>query len=220
MSQVDDDNRRIVLASGSPRRLQLMEQLGFEPVVISSDIPEQRGADESPTDYTRRLAQAKAEDVARSLEASDAPDWVLAADTIVILDGDVLEKPVDAQEAAQMLGRMSGRDHVVETSLCWLQRSTGRKAVRSVTARVTFRELSAETIERYVATGEPFDKAGAYGIQDMASAFVRSVEGSHFAIVGLPVCETIEVLDNLGGLAGFPFVDADSNRPGGADTNG
>ncbi|QDG54487.1 septum formation inhibitor Maf [Persicimonas caeni] len=206
MAQINDTNRRFILASGSPRRLELMSNLGFEPEVRVSSIPEQRQPEESPTDYTRRLALAKAEDVRDSLEDEDAlPDWILAADTIVIFDGEVLEKPADADDAFQMLRNMSGRDHVVETSFCWLQRSTGRSSVCTVQADVEFRELTDEMIHRYLDSGEPFDKAGSYGIQLLGSAFVRSVDGSYFAVVGLPVCEVVEELQKLGGLEGFPF---------------
>lgn len=206
MSELRNDNRRFILASGSPRRLELMQNLGFVPEVIVSDVPETRSVGESPTDYTRRLALAKAEDVRGKCAGDDGlPDWILAADTIVIVDGDVLEKPADADEACRMLGRLSASAHIVETSFCWLQRSTGRSAVRSVDAHVEFRELSDAMIERYVATGEPSDKAGAYGIQDVGSALVRRIEGSYFTIVGLPVCEVIEELERLGGLDEFPF---------------
>lgn len=206
MSQVSDHNRQFILASGSPRRLELMENLGFEPVVRVSAIPEVQRPDESPTDYTRRLALAKAEDVRDSIADDDTlPDWILAADTIVIFDGEVLEKPDDPEHAAEMLRRMSGREHVVDTSFCWLQRSTGRSSVCSVDAEVQFRELPDEMIARYVDSGEPFDKAGSYGIQLLGSAFVRSIVGSYFTIVGLPVCEVVEELQKLGGLEGFPF---------------
>jgi septum formation protein len=215
-NQLSDDNRKVILASGSPRRLELMQNLGFVPEVIVSDIPEQRQPEESPVDYTRRLALAKAEDVRDKLEADlldqneAASGWILAADTIVVLDDEVLEKPDDAEHAHAMLRSMSGRDHVVVTSFCWLECASNkpRSAVRSVDAHVEFRELSDEMISRYIATGEPFDKAGSYGIQLFGSAFVRDIEGSYFAIVGLPVCEVVEELEKLGGITGFPFNDS------------
>ncbi len=208
MSQISDNNREFILASGSPRRLELMQNLGFEPRVRVSEIPEQRQPGESPTDYTRRLALAKAEDVRDRIEGDESrPDWILAADTIVIFGDEVLEKPEDPEHAAEMLRRMSGREHLVETSFCWLQRSSGKSAVRSVRADVEFRQLTDDMIARYLDSGEPFDKAGSYGIQLLGSAFVRSIEGSYFAIVGLPVCEVVELLQDLGGLEGFPFRD-------------
>lgn len=215
MSKVTDQNRSIVLASGSPRRRALVEQVGFEPRVVVSEIPEERAADETPRQYTRRLAHAKAEDVAGRLDGeSRTPDWMLAADTVVVHEGDVLEKPEDTSEAKRMIARLSGTEHRVDTSFCWWQRSTGDSAVRTVSARVALRALDEDTIARYVATGEPFDKAGGYGVQDIASAFVRSIEGSYFTVVGLPICEVVEQLDAMGGLAGFPFLapEDDSSR--------
>jgi septum formation protein len=218
-NQIGDANRKVILASGSPRRLELMENLGFALEVIVSDTPEKRQPNESPTDYTRRLALAKAKDV-RDRIFRDQVDthgvssgWVLGADTIVVLDGEVLEKPADADHARQMLRRMSGRDHTVITSFCWLEGRVGRteearSTVCSVDAHVEFRELSDDMISRYIATGEPFDKAGSYGIQLFGSAFVRRIEGSYFTIVGLPVCEVIEELEKLDGIAGFPFHDS------------
>lgn len=208
---LSDTQRAFILASGSPRRLELMAQLGFLPQVRVSSVPEQRGAQESPSDYARRLALAKAESVREEM-AGESPqlDWVLAADTIVIIeDGEgrevVLEKPANNNEAAAMLKRLSGRTHTVETSFCWLQRSSGRSRVKSVRTRVEFRALSDAMIARYVATGESLDKAGAYGVQDVGAALVRRIEGSYFAVVGLPICEVVETLTELGGLHGFPF---------------
>lgn len=212
MSKVTDKNRAIVLASGSPRRRRLVEKVGFEPHVIVSDVPEVRAAGETPEEYTRRLAHAKAEDVAGQLgdEASE-PDWMLAADTIVVHDDDVLEKPENTAEAKRMLARLAGTEHRVDTSFCWWQRSTKASEVRTVSARVALRALDDDTIARYVATGEPFDKAGGYGVQDIASAFVRSIEGSYFTVVGLPICEVVEQLDAMGGLAGFPFRQSEDD---------
>lgn len=208
MSTVTDTNRAFILASGSPRRRALMEQLGFEPEVVVSRVPEEQRRGESAVDYTRRLAVTKAEEVAARLGDDRAHlDWVLAADTVVVFGGEVLEKPTDAQAARAMLGRLAGTEHRVETAFCWLQRSTGKSSVRSVGATVELRALGDQTIARYVDTGEPFDKAGGYGIQDVASAFVRSVDGSYFSVVGLPVCEVVEELERLGGLQAFPFRD-------------
>lgn len=190
-----------------------MGNLGFLAHVRVSSVPEQRGAKESPSDYTRRLALAKAEAVRDEMRGErEQLDWILAADTIVIIqrnDGRdvVLEKPADPDEAAAMLARLSGRVHTVETSFCWLQRSTGRSQVKSVRADVEFRVLSEAMIARYVATGESLDKAGGYGIQDVGAALVRRIEGSYFTVVGLPVCEVVESLMELGGLQGFPFQD-------------
>lgn len=189
----------------------LMKNLGFLPDVVVSAVEEVRGPQETPGEYTRRLAAAKAQAVRAKLAGDSArPAWILAADTIVILENDgeapiVLEKPADAADAARMLRQLSGREHVVETSFHWLQRFSGQSAAGSVRARVEFRVLDEAMIARYVASGEPADKAGAYGIQDIGSALVRRVEGSYFAVVGLPVCEVVETLQALGGLDDFPF---------------
>lgn len=203
--------RHIILASGSPRRLELVKKVGFIPQVQVSQVPEAIQPGEAPRDYTRRLARTKAEAVRAELaEDSAKPGWILAADTIVVLpqegaDPAVLEKPADEAQARAMLRRLSGRLHEVITSFCWLDRFSGALAVESVHAQVQFRELSDQLIARYVATGEPADKAGAYGIQDIGSALVRRIEGSYFAIVGLPVCEVVESLQKLGGASGFPW---------------
>ncbi|RAL23561.1 hypothetical protein DL240_05220 [Lujinxingia litoralis] len=203
---------QVVLASGSPRRLELMERLGFEPLVYKSDIEEVRGADESPEAYTLRLAREKGAAVAEALaDRRDLPGWVLSADTIVVFEGDVLEKPVDAADAEAMLRRMAGKRHEVVTAYCWTWRAPGQPAsarvqeARAVRADVWMRELSEEHIVRYVASGEPMDKAGSYGIQDLGGALVRRIEGSYFCVVGLPVCEVVETLEALGGLKGFPL---------------
>lgn len=207
MTIVTEKDRGIVLASGSPRRLELCEKVGFDPVVEVSDVPEAIRPGETPEKYTRRLAHEKAADVARRLGDRDGPNWVLAADTVVVLDGDVLEKPADADEAVVMLLRLSGREHVVITSFCWLSRDSGEFRVESVPADVRFRTIDENRARRYAATGEPLDKAGAYGIQDLGGVFVDHIEGSFFTIVGLPIAEVVEALDQLGGLGDFPFND-------------
>ncbi|MBA2661843.1 MAG: septum formation protein Maf [Bradymonadaceae bacterium] len=211
MEPLTAHNRRIILASGSPRRLELARRIGLEPHVMVSHVPEIKGAHETPQEYTRRLAILKAQDVAQKLiDSSEPADWILAADTIVVFEGDVLEKPVDFEDACRMLGRLSGQSHTVITSFCWMSRRTreGQEnlhAICSVEARVHFRELDEAMIQRYVASGEPMDKAGAYGIQDVGSTIVRHIEGSYFCVVGLPVCEVIETLQDLGGLVDYPF---------------
>jgi septum formation protein len=211
---VTAQRRGIVLASGSPRRLELTRRIGFEPVVVVSHVPEVRAPDETPHEYTRRLALLKAQDVARKLEGdTDKPAWILSADTIVVLEEQILEKPSDEADARRMLSMLSGRWHTVVTTFCWLNRFAESQhrplhGVHVVEARVLFRDLSPTTIERYVATGEPMDKAGSYGIQDVGSTIVRAIEGSYFCVVGLPVCEVVEALDELGGLGDYPFVGA------------
>ncbi|MCA9564049.1 MAG: septum formation inhibitor Maf [Myxococcales bacterium] len=198
--------KQIVLASGSPRRKELLENLGFLPLVRTSDVPEQLASGETPTQYTRRLCEQKATAVAGALDHASLPwPWVLAADTVVVQDGEVLEKPADAAEARAMLGRLQDAWHQVVTSFCVLDLQSGEGRVESVTTDVRFRALSDEAIGHYAASGEPMDKAGAYGIQRLGSFLVREIRGSYFSVVGLPVCEVLEVLQEMGGLPVFPF---------------
>ncbi len=205
MRRVTSENPQIVLASGSPRRLELMRMLGFDPRVRVSAVEEVLKPGESGEAYTSRLCREKAAGVQKTLNSED-PDWILAADTIVELDGQILEKPKDIADAVDMLRTLSGRAHCVTTSFCWLDRTSGTEVVRSISAQVWFRELDDDTIRNYVATGEPMDKAGAYGVQGIGACLVARVEGSYHTVVGLPICEVIESLDAAGGLAAFPFA--------------
>ena len=208
MSVVRFEDRRVILASKSPRRLDLMRRVGFDPVVMAGSVDEEARDDETPQAYTERLAAEKADYVVSMCAGEDRgnlPMWVLAADTVVVLDDSILEKPGSESEAVEMLMRLSGRWHTVVTSFCWRHRSDERMSVRTVSSRVYFRKLREETIARYVATGEPMDKAGAYGIQDIGATLVREVQGSYFTVVGLPVCEVVEELESLGGLREYPF---------------
>ncbi len=204
---ITSQRRQFILASGSPRRRELMSGLGFEPIVLVSSVPEEKHENETPSGYTERLAQEKARAVAKQIEdRNDLPELILAADTIVVLEDRVLEKPVDAQDACAMLEDLSGTTHQVITSFCWLNRTSDDILVRSVSTDVIFRELDTEMIARYVATGEPMDKAGAYGIQGFAGAFVSSIKGSYTAVVGLPIAAVLAALEEIGGIEGFPFL--------------
>ncbi|PQV82819.1 Maf family protein [Cronobacter sakazakii] len=185
----------LYLASGSPRRQELLGMLGvtFERLVLG--VEEQRGAQEAPQDYVTRLARDKAR-TGVALAARDLP--VLGADTIVVLDGDVLEKPRDAAHAAEMLRRLSGQTHEVMTAVALADKQ--RVCERLVITRVTFRALTVQDIAAYVESGEPMDKAGAYGIQGLGGCFVRRIEGSYHAVVGLPLVETWELLSEFNSL--------------------
>ncbi len=207
MQPVGPQDRRILLASGSPRRLELTRRIGFEPVVRVSDIPEAPHPGEGPAEYARRLATEKAAAVARETAGEDLPGWILAADTIVVHDGAILEKPADDEDAVGMLSRLQGSVHEVVTAFCWRWRVDGPRLTRSVRADVEMRPLPEAVIRRYVASGEPMDKAGSYGIQDIGSVLVRRIEGSYFCVVGLPVCEVVETLEELGGLTEYPFAE-------------
>ena len=172
-----------ILASASPRRRELVRQLGFDFVVVVSDVPEEARPDEEPASLVLRLAREKAAAVARL-----HPDaWVLGADTTVVLSGEALGKPVDRNEARDMLNRLSGRSHHVMTGVALIG-PTGQVEEETVdVSEVEFRVLRDAEIDAYVATGEPLDKAGAYGIQGGAAAFVARVSGSYTNVVGLPL---------------------------------
>ncbi|WP_411268257.1 Maf family protein [Pseudohongiella sp. O18] len=185
----------LVLASASPRRRQLLEQLGVKFRVLAADIDETALAGESPTDYVSRLARQKASAVAALLaDGAEAETHlpVMGADTIVVLGQRLLGKPVDGADAAQMLGSLAGREHQVITAVCLMDRERHNIAV--VSTDVAFRAMSGDDIEAYVATGEPFGKAGAYAIQGLAAAFVERLCGSYTGVVGLPLYETSQLL--------------------------
>jgi septum formation protein len=179
----------IVLGSASPRRRELVQLLGLElPVrIVASDADESIPPDLPPAEAAEWLAMRKASSVRERLGAEAEGTVIIGADTIVVLDGAMLGKPKDAADARRMLGRLQGRAHDVITGLAVLDGSTGRsKTARGVT-RVFMKPLDDERIARYVATGEPLDKAGAYGIQGLAAGFVERIEGCYFNVVGLPV---------------------------------
>jgi len=170
----------LVLASQSPRRKELLTTAGFTFTVRVRPVEEVRAPGELPDHYARRLAQAKAE---AAWEGRD--EIILGADTIVVLEPEVLEKPADAADARRMLARLSGREHTVITGVCL--RHAGGALVSSESTRVRFLRLTPEEIAEYVASGEPMDKAGAYAIQGLASKFVDRIEGCYFNVIGLPL---------------------------------
>ena len=170
----------LVLASQSPRRSEILRQAGLEFTVRIADVDEAVIAGESPEDYVQRLAVEKAS----AVEAAEN-EIVLGADTTVVVDGEILGKPIDAADARRMLSLISGRRHEVLTGIC-LRR--GEHTVRDYAATaVIFAPLSATEIEEYVKSGEPMDKAGAYAIQGLASKFVERIEGDYFNVMGLPI---------------------------------
>lgn len=170
----------LVLASQSPRRREVLANAGFRFEIRASSVDETHRRGESPRDYVRRLARAKAE----AVDAS-ANEVVLAADTVVVVDEHVLGKPEDAADAVRMLRLLSGREHLVVTGICL--RHGGACTVDAETTRVRFVPLTEVEIQEYVRSGEPMDKAGAYAIQGLASKFIDRIEGCYFNVVGLPV---------------------------------
>jgi septum formation protein len=181
----------LYLASGSPRRRELLTQIGVSFLTQIAPIDENALPDESPVAYVERLARAKAQAGLAALSESQGA-VVLGADTAVVLDGRILGKPVDSADAVAMLSALSGRRHEVLTAVALV--STERLESRVVTSQVSFRPLGRAEIEAYWASGEPQDKAGGYGIQGLAAVFVSQLQGSYSAVVGLPLCETAELL--------------------------
>jgi septum formation protein len=198
-------SRRIYLASRSPRRRELLRQIGvnFEIVLMREDA--RRGADvdetalagEAADAYVLRIARAKAAAAMLQIgRRGQAQQPVLAADTTVVCDGAIIGKPVDAEDAARILAHLAGREHRVLTAIALARRD--EVEARLSDSSVEFGALAAEEIRRYVATGEPLDKAGAYAIQGRAAAFVRRISGSYSGIMGLPLAETAELLARYG----------------------
>ncbi|EPF14027.1 MULTISPECIES: nucleoside triphosphate pyrophosphatase [Cedecea] len=185
----------LYLASGSPRRQELLTQLGVSFERVVPGIEEQRQPHESAEQYVCRLAREKAQ-AGVAMVTQDLP--VLGADTIVIFNGEVLEKPKDAGHAAQMLRLLSGNQHQVMTAVAIADANQVLETL--VVTDVTFRSLSEQDIAGYIASGEPMDKAGAYGIQGLGGCFVKRINGSYHAVVGLPLVETGELLSNFHAL--------------------
>jgi septum formation protein len=188
---VAEPTPRLVLASGSPRRAALLARLGLTAIVRPSDVDETPQPDESPDDLVRRLAALKAMAAAASDE-----EVVLAADTEVVLDGAVLGKPTDHDHAAAMLRRLSGRAHQVITGVA--ARRGPLVHVDAVHTTVVFRDLTDAELAWYLDTGEPFDKAGGYGLQGAGAALVARIEGSDTNVIGLPLAETVALLREVG----------------------
>ena len=187
----------LFLASQSPRRRQLLEQLGYAFSVLELDVPEVRQPGEPPEDYVRRVAREKAG--AGLLQVVGAPGAVvIAADTEVVLGDTVFGKPADAADATRMLESLSGRTHLALSVVCCVDR--GREAERVCVSRVRFARLEPARIAAYVASGEPMGRAGAYAIQGRAAAFIEHLEGSYTGVMGLPLYETDGLLREFGVL--------------------
>jgi septum formation protein len=195
---------RVILASQSPRRRELLTLVGIAHEVRPADIDEAYLAGEDPRAHCERLAREKAAVVA--LESPDA--LVIGSDTIVVVDGDVLGKPRNEMEAAAMLSRLSGRTHTVMTAIAVMWRGVERSAVEEV--EVTFHPIKPPDIVAYIATREPMDKAGAYGIQGFGATIVSRVDGDYFAVMGLPLQRLVLVMADLGVRYRFGSLTADA----------
>jgi septum formation protein len=191
---------RVILASGSPRRHDLLQMIGISHDVIPADIDESRLDGERPLEHVERLAREKGGTIAERFPDS----LVISADTIVVVDDEVLGKPRDEAEARSMLRRLAGRTHVVLTAVATSLDGRMQAAVEEVS--VTFLPLSDQTIAAYVATGEPMDKAGAYGIQGYGATLVRRIDGDFFAVMGLPLARLVGLLGEMG--VGYEFGES------------
>lgn len=187
------NREKIILASGSPRRKQLLQQIGMDIDICVSNVDEAAFTACDPENYVKELAWQKAKEV-----GDRYPDnWTIGADTIVTIDDRILEKPGSAKEAKEMLRILSNREHFVFTGFCIYHAGLGEKLIQSVQTGVTFKKLSPNEINFYVATKEPFDKAGGYGIQEKGAFLVEKIAGSYTNVVGLPLCELVREMDSL-----------------------
>ena len=186
---------KIILASKSPRRIEILSSLGICPEIIPADITETIYPGTPPCDTVTALAKEKAEHIAKKYPSS----LVIAADTMVFKDGALLGKPKDKENAYDMLCMLSGDTHSVFTGIAVSY--NGKTAIDAVETKVLFRDLEEKEIENYIASGEPFDKAGAYGIQGLGAILVKEIHGDYFNVVGLPVSRLFELIQNSFGIS-------------------
>jgi septum formation protein len=189
---------KLILASASPRRAEILRNAGIQFEVRATDVDESRLTGELPGDYVRRLALAKARSAAADYRDTGQEALILGADTVVVVDADVLGKPVSQDDARSMLRRLSGRVHEVHTGLALLRSSGAEQRVVEEITRVHFAPLTDRETEDYIATGEPFDKAGAYGIQAIGGRYVTRIEGCYFNVMGLPLARLWSLLREVG----------------------
>ncbi len=213
---------QLILASASPRRKELLERIGFAVKIVPAEIAEVMEPDEIPTEFVKRMARTKVLSVVNRLKGTMAPQteapasgrgknreqparWVVGADTIVVVDADVLGKPASPDEAFDMLQRLSGREHTVVTGFCVFDLLKNKEGIQAVVSTVRFKRMSRREIEKYLAVGESADKAGAYGIQGVGSYLIDSIVGSYSNVVGLPLCQLMEMLEEMGAHDILPY---------------
>lgn len=189
-----EQTKKIILASASPRRKELLEKMGLAFEIITSQVEENIENGPYSKELVENLALEKALDVSRQVKT---PALIIGADTVVVIDGIILGKPKDKNDAVRILGLLSGRTHTVVTSIAIIDTKTNTKSVESVESKVTFKKLSLKEVEDYIATGEPMDKAGAYGIQGYASSFITSICGCYTNVVGISTYKLSEMLKGL-----------------------
>lgn len=185
-----------ILASASPRRIELLRILGLEFAVIPSGADESFRPGETPLAHVLRLSADKA----RRIAVLHPGHWVLGADTIVVIDGEVLGKPADDGEARRMLGRLSARAHTVYTGFTIVRPDVQTAASEGVASTVIFRAISGDEMEWYVNSPEPYDKAGAYAVQGRGAFFIKEIKGSYTNVMGLPLCEVVDALKKAGAV--------------------
>ncbi len=193
---MNPSRHKIVLASASPRRVELLSSAGVTFAVMPSGIPEEALPNELPEDHVLRLAREKALDVAKREDGR----FFIGADTVVVCDGEIMGKPKDSADAARMLRKLSGIGHFVITGFAIYDKERKDAIAAAVQTRVYFKQLRDEEIQAYIATGCPFDKAGAYAIQGGAGYMVERIDGSYSNVVGLPLCEVVEALRRIGAI--------------------
>jgi septum formation protein len=189
---------RLILASASPRRAEILRNAGIEFEISSAGVDESPRGNELPGDYVRRLALAKAVSAAERNRDHASEALVLGADTIVVVGGEILGKPASPDDARRMLRRLSGKIHEVHTGLALLRNTGPKQYVAEEITRVHFAPLTDREIEEYIATGEPFDKAGAYAIQGVGGRYVTRIEGCYFNVMGLPLARLYSLLRESG----------------------
>lgn len=193
---------KIILASASPRRSAIMQEVGIEFDVVRSDADESSvSADCEPELYVQELALLKAADAAKKLDAKGRKNMIIiAADTVVVSEGEILGKPRDCEDAKRMLAMLSGKEHKVMTGICVFRLKDAFSVCDTVVTKVQFKELGSDLIDRYVATGEPLDKAGSYGIQGKGAVLCEKIDGDYFNVVGLPISRLCDILRNEFGI--------------------
>ena len=220
----------LTLASTSPRRKELLEKLGFTVRVVQGGVDESQLPGEMPEDYSKRVARAKVLGAVKRLQATlytsdiearrqisqgtpradDTVRWVIGADTVVVVDDVIFGKPVDLQEAREMLVRLSGREHVVITGFCLFDLKRNREGLQAVTTVVKFKDLTRSEIDQYVSVGESMDKAGGYAVQGVGSYLVEYLRGSYTNVVGLPLCQVVEMMEEMGARDVLPWTVRDA----------
>ena len=187
---------RFILASASPRRVELLKRLGLLVEVMPSGVDESFESGETPEEHVLRLSRHKSE----GISSLNPEAWVLGADTIVIIKGEVLGKPGTPEEARKMLGKLSGQEHLVYTGFTIRRREDDRMASRAIISSVILKDLSDQEMAWYANSPEPYDKAGGYAVQGLGAFFIREIRGSYTNVMGLPLCEVVDTLKDLGAL--------------------